>query len=347
MSWNDPRLAWNVTSDNCALSTTVRASLNPELTNIWVPDLDLSNRVSGMHSFPEAVAKVYPDGTVTWKRSGTFNAFCSFIGLRKIPFHTLGCEFILSSESESEVVRINLIQTDNEEQRGIRFPNYKQTYAEYRISKERSRTRDLWSSFTIEMYFEHRATSYFISFIVIPAILFVFMSFGQFFFKPSSSDRVSFATSALFVVVANNIITSDSLPRCAERLWLNTLTSGSMYFVLISVFETLFLYWLHMDGKQHNSQLARSKRLASSPNIDGAHDAPAEPFGDELEKEGYWLSRIHELKMKLLQIVACLDSLAMFLFPLAYTLFLIIMFSILKNIDDDNESIWFSYNFLD
>ena len=37
LSWKDPRLAWELTSDNCATSILARASLDTELTEIWVP----------------------------------------------------------------------------------------------------------------------------------------------------------------------------------------------------------------------------------------------------------------------------------------------------------------------
>lgn len=36
-TWNDPRLAWNMSSNKCVTSIAVRASHDPEKTDIWTP----------------------------------------------------------------------------------------------------------------------------------------------------------------------------------------------------------------------------------------------------------------------------------------------------------------------
>ena len=248
--------------------------------------LDLGNRKQGLKSLDESRATVYNDGTVVWKLNGSLSAFCSFTGLRRIPFDTLGCELIFSTIDDIEV--INLIQTGNdEEQKGIRFPLYKQTYREYTLSKERAKTKILSpnpnkmpNTFTLEIYLKNSASMYYVMLIVVPTILFVYMSFGKYFFDPESSDRLSVVINALLIVVANSIITSAFLPVCGENLWLNTLMSGCIYIVVIIVFETLLFSWvlsLHKK-KSYKKEMLRASivNLDASNGSEGFFDAISE-----------------------------------------------------------------------
>ena len=98
LKWRDPRLAWNISGDFCQAQIKVKASENPETTEIWVPDFDLINRNAGIREFNEANAFVNSDGTVTWLRSGMLEAFCSFQGMAQIPFDKLGCQMIFGSK---------------------------------------------------------------------------------------------------------------------------------------------------------------------------------------------------------------------------------------------------------
>jgi hypothetical protein len=97
LSWVDPRLAWTQGPEGCSDVVSVRASLDVEKTEIWVPDFDLYNQVRGVQGFPDAMADVYSDGTVLWVRNGGLRAICQFIGLSQIPFDSLGCQFLFGA----------------------------------------------------------------------------------------------------------------------------------------------------------------------------------------------------------------------------------------------------------
>ena len=73
--------------------------------------LDLQNRDIGVQSLPDSPAQVYSDGTVVWKRGGNFKAFCSFVGLGRMPFDTTGCQLIFSDTALSNI-RYNLVDFD-------------------------------------------------------------------------------------------------------------------------------------------------------------------------------------------------------------------------------------------
>ena len=76
----------------------MKASENPETTEIWVPDFDLINKNVGVREFDEKHAFVNFDGTVTWIRSGVIEAFCSFQGMSKMPYDTLGCQMFFGNK---------------------------------------------------------------------------------------------------------------------------------------------------------------------------------------------------------------------------------------------------------
>ncbi len=128
LSWNDPRLAWNITEDLCSPSMTVRASLNAEQTQIWVPEFDLLNRKHGVQEWPEVSAKVSFDGTVEWQRTGVLVSVCSFRGLMQMPFDTLGCQFIFGRYAEEHLFQI----TDPK----VEIITSGQTYKEFKFASE-------------------------------------------------------------------------------------------------------------------------------------------------------------------------------------------------------------------
>ena len=83
MNWIDERLKWDPSEFGGCHRTTVRASLDVEKTEIWVPDYDLLNRVHGVADFKDAMAEVTANGLVSWYRLGGLKALCVFTGLEQ------------------------------------------------------------------------------------------------------------------------------------------------------------------------------------------------------------------------------------------------------------------------
>jgi len=359
LSWKDPRLAWNLTSDNCATSILERASLDTELTKIWVPSMDLLNREEGVQSFADVPAKVYYDGTVVWKRSGKIQAFCSFVGLRGLPYDELGCQFLFGDDANQKV-SYNLVDLGNKH-KGLLFADYAQTYSEYSILEERSVSISSVTGFAMNFYFT-RARRHYIYLIIVPTILFVIISFGQFFFDPASGERISFVLNILLVVVAQTIITSDLLPLSREKLWLNELTTWSMFFVLAGVFEAL-LYYIAI-GKQPKKieqnlivekSASPTQNNAESPDYDlvscveaksdydsfSTEEVPKGKIGIGPTLQPAFLGRTgKKLREKFLKIMTLIDYVAKFVIPISFILYLIIMYATKKNWDDDANSVW-------
>lgn len=91
--WNDPRLKWDIIDfGTCTNFITVWTGHEVEKTSIWIPSLDLLNKIEGVQTFPDTKATVDSKGNVMLTVEGSLKAFCSFKGLANIPFDTLGCE---------------------------------------------------------------------------------------------------------------------------------------------------------------------------------------------------------------------------------------------------------------
>lgn len=121
LTWNDPRLKWDINDTNCVTSINVRADPSAEETEIWVPSLDLSNRVTSIQDFPATPAHVWHDGTVFWSRIGPLTAFCSFNGLRRMPFDDLSCELNFRDNGGSYSVEYKLQKTENNQPNGLEY----------------------------------------------------------------------------------------------------------------------------------------------------------------------------------------------------------------------------------
>ena len=58
----------------------------------------------------------------------------------------------------------------------------------------------------------------------------------------------------LLVVIANAILTADILPVCQERIWVITLTTGSMYWALLALCESIFVAYLFFQDRSESLQ---------------------------------------------------------------------------------------------
>eukprot|EP00555_Chaetoceros_dichaeta_P012004 CAMPEP_0198256736 /NCGR_PEP_ID=MMETSP1447-20131203/6561_1 /TAXON_ID=420782 /ORGANISM="Chaetoceros dichaeta, Strain CCMP1751" /LENGTH=533 /DNA_ID=CAMNT_0043943437 /DNA_START=86 /DNA_END=1687 /DNA_ORIENTATION=- len=337
LTWKDPRLAWNFTVDNCATSTFVRASLDAEVTDIWVPSLDLLNRKEGVQTFAQAPAQIYSDGTVVWIRGGKISAFCTFVGLARMPFDTLGCQFLFGDTLPRSTV-YNLVDVTDGPQ-GVIFPPYTRTYSEYVTAKDKTTSTSDGVVFGLQIYWNRSGRQY-IDLVIWPTILFVYISFGQFFYSATSGERVAFSINALLIIVAQNIISSSLLPFCEEKIWLNSLTTTCQVFVLAGIFEALFLYSL-VEKKQkkpfddNGEGCATYGTLTASESIVAAHRV-----GELMRIPKFARKAWKSLRKRLLRIMLLVDSTALFLFPTAFTLYLIVMFTTLDKWDDDPFVVW-------
>jgi hypothetical protein len=287
--WVDPRLAWSVGPQDCASLVTVRASLDVEKTEIWVPDFDLYNQVRGVSELPEAMAEVYPDGTVLWRRNGPLNAICQFSGLAQIPFDTLGCQFLLGPWNRVHLNQINYKFADHG---GLSFGDFKPSYNQFVVVPELSEHGISESSAAMfYTFYFRRARSYYVFNIIIPTTILTFVSFGTFLLDLRVGERLSYGVSLAVVVVAQQIVTKDLIPVSDERLWIDRFVGWSFYWVIFGLVESVFIGYLFFIRDDFEREPVHAEEAAGDKDaghafaeLDEGNEVAGDQPGSHLEQ---------------------------------------------------------------
>jgi len=251
LTWEDPRLKWEIDDEKCSNSVSVWTGHDQETTSIWIPDWDLMNRVEGVQSFPQIKAELYADGSVSWVITGGLKAFCAYTGLAKVPFDTLGCQFLFGAETRGFSDSINYVLQDPEY---MVFGSFDVTYNEFRIIPELGRQGYVADeTFIYYNVFFQRASTHYINTIVVPNLLLTIVSFLQYFMDVRIGERMGFSLTICLVLVASQIIATQITPISNESLWLEKFVTWSFYWVLAGVLQTVmigFLFYLREDAQE-------------------------------------------------------------------------------------------------
>ena len=283
LKWHDPRLAWNISAKSCITSLRLRASESVEETEIWVPDYDLLNRMNGVNHFDLTNAIVTHDGTVTWERSGQLTAFCSFSGMERIPFDTLGCQLIFGSHLYESSFRFVSRSLDS----AFTVGTFQQKYKEFTLLPNKTNVTIFLDNngFVYDIFYQRASTFYTLK-IILPTCFFTFISFGLFIMHMDSGERIGFGVSVVLVIIAQEIITNDYIPLGSEQLWLTMFIQGSTYFTFLSLFETIMMNWLYYfylrkqkdnNTRRKNEELLQQKEETATPSSSTATN-PKEPM---------------------------------------------------------------------
>eukprot|EP00531_Pseudo-nitzschia_arenysensis_P001401 CAMPEP_0116120890 /NCGR_PEP_ID=MMETSP0329-20121206/3411_1 /TAXON_ID=697910 /ORGANISM="Pseudo-nitzschia arenysensis, Strain B593" /LENGTH=544 /DNA_ID=CAMNT_0003614679 /DNA_START=177 /DNA_END=1811 /DNA_ORIENTATION=+ len=288
MTWNDPRLKWNMADwDTCTNTINVFAGHDIETGTIWLPDFDLLNQVDGVQSAPSTKASVYSDGTVNWSISGGLQAFCAFGGLGKIPFDQLGCQLMFGPKTrmQSEQVRYVLTLPDF-----VMVGAFELTYNEWTIDPLATEQGTAFGGNVIyyNLYF-NRATKHYIQNIVVPTILLTYLSFATYMLDMRVGERLGFGMALALVVVAQQIVTSELSPVSNQLLWLDKFVGWSFYWVLIGVIQSVlisFLYVLQEERSEKEEKRERRSMLVHLEDRMNEEEAAEEQMALANHQEG-------------------------------------------------------------
>ena len=114
-----------------------------------------------------------------------------------------------------------------------------------------------------DFYFD-RSFNFYVGKLIVPSILFTYISFGLFFLDVRLGERLGFGISILLVNVAQDIITNEYIPISQERLWLVIFIQSSTYWIFLAIFETIFISWVYYKGGRHLvKEIPRPQRIAA------------------------------------------------------------------------------------
>ena len=232
--WQDSRLAWNASEyGGITWLPFLGNSLSaPEDTEIWLPDLQPYNTITGIiDSLDAAVAQVSSDGTVFWSRPGLLDVMCKFSGLVAFPYDSMRCSIEVGGWAlDGNMQGIKLGQgPGNDKGYDINFQEQSQgtSYQEYEI---RNVTADLvnyqypccpyyWPNAVYRITLQ-RATSYYEFFIIYPVIILTLCSFFPFYMSFEVGERLSYGITLVLCMTTYQALATAMLPVCGELLWI-------------------------------------------------------------------------------------------------------------------------------
>mmetsp|Transcript_17441 Transcript_17441/g.25761 ORF Transcript_17441/g.25761 Transcript_17441/m.25761 type:complete len:516 (+) Transcript_17441:44-1591(+) len=288
ISWNDPRLAWNSSDPRYfnVNQTVFKASTDPEITQVWVPDLELYNQDESLSSMADKDALVYPDGSVFWSRIGNIGALCAFSGIQRHPFDVIECTMDFSGWTRSaHFADYRLMDPPVSYQE---TGTGKSTYQEYAVLKGKERASishfaypccpgEDWPTLSFTFVFERKTTNYYQRSLVLVMISFTFLAAAVFFLDVRCGERLGYGITVLLAMIATEIVASELLPTCPEFIWIEVMSFGSSLFATLCLIETCIV--THIYYKQRPEDI--SEHISKSDKDDGAED-----FKDCVSDEG-------------------------------------------------------------
>ena len=264
-SWYDDRLSWDSTM-NGLNQTTMLCSNNPETTKLWVPDLEMYNAEASLSSFADQLCTVYSSGYVFWSRPGSLRILCSFAGLGNMPFDVMACALELGGWANSGVIVDYFIGK-------VTFggaATAAESFQEYSFVQEKtlqSRTTYYYPNGEVNepwpvlkfTFFLGRARKSYINKILVPNILFAYISFGAMFFDVQCGERLSFGITILLAMVAVDLIAAELLPISKEWLWIEAMNFVSIFFAFAAMVQScmiVFLYYRDVEAEDDNLKKA-------------------------------------------------------------------------------------------
>lgn len=340
MRWRDERLAWTYDQNTTCTTYPVyaRASMGGG-SEIWVPEFDLFNRVSGLKSLGDSQASVYPDGTVVWARDGKIKALCSFVNLGQMPFDNLGCQFMFGSVGSKAQFGVRYVL---DEQGSLTVGDFSSPYSEYTLASATpgiNVSEDTNSEYVFFDFYFQRGTSFYLLNIILPVTIFSTLSILTMILGLNSFQRIALNLTLLLVAVAQKISISRLMPVSDKSIWIVEYVGSSFIWIAVTLFETVLITTIasFRDERKKQKEEAENenengRRHTWSNVLLGKDSAPSGPAtnqkeswieedptaSENTEEEEHW---IHTFYLRNVDLVCCILSL------LSYFIYVIVMFA--------------------
>jgi len=275
LSWNDARLAWNNTEGKYSgINETTYNAGDPEISQIWVPDLELYNQDESLSlSLAPKAARVDFKGDVFWSRVGNIRPICTLSGLRRHPFDSIECSFEIGGWARSGIYADYI--ADDLPVSFAKSSHSLNAYMEFELVKNKTRLYRTvsyynniyddqlgqpWPSLTYTFVFKRKTSLIYVGNFVGPIIVFTFLASAVFFFDVRCGERLGYGITILLAMMAIEIIAADALPTCSEWLWIESLSTISIMFTVCCVIESSYI--THLYYKQRKEDISEYETTA-------------------------------------------------------------------------------------
>ena len=212
-------------------------------------------------------------------------------------------------------------------------------------------------------FYFSRASKYYTTKIIAPTILFTYLSFGLFLLDLQMGERLGYGISTVVIIVAQEIVTNEHIPISDETLWINLFIQISTYFTYAALLQSVIVAWIYfkfgsekpsgtnpqsnstnaIDGRQNsvvceNSpfQTSSTEQSVFTDNVSLEESTNKDRMGVGRQKNFLKIRSEEEAQ----NAVRKLDSVCTVAFPLSYTIFLIVMFTVVLNSMSDENFSW-------
>jgi len=240
ISWNDPRLQFNSTlhggcfpPDDDGGSPEYDHRVEAEL---WMPDLVFSTMalIGAQDNSPlTRRVKIKSNGDVEWLQLRQQTFFCFFAKL--MPFDRYRCTIPLHGSRANSVAELTLLPGVAEipiDARGG-VPDWKVVLSE--VHQSRTVFNESGIDFVVQL---NRESGYYVETVMVPAALFVLVSYTSFFIARSAAPaRVGMTVTSLLIISNFHNALFAQLPKISTNVYLVDFVRVSMFFCLAAIFE--------------------------------------------------------------------------------------------------------------
>ena len=234
LSWKDKRLAHEG-----------RVQTVP-LTEIWNPSVFIANQGGLIQKALPEVAKVAPDGSVTYIQRYT-GPLSQPLKLSQFPFdqHQFTIQFVSPGSSPEEVQFVRAPAIGDPKIIGgsmyheLSLPDWNVTeYSAHAYPYKP--TPDIEVAGFVFQFTAERYATYYVWQVIVPLFLIVMMSWGAFYIDPTNAGaQIGVATSSMLTLIAYRFMLGQLIPRLPYMTRLDHFTLGGTILVFLTLAEVI------------------------------------------------------------------------------------------------------------
>ena len=220
-----------------------------EVTEIWLPDVQPYNALTGIHNtLDPSIAVVQSSGSVYFSRPGMLNVMCKFSGLAAFPYDVLKCgiEFggwgLSGGYQGLELLDGGYSFSSQEATAGASYQEYSIAAVECSVDNffygGSDGANEPWPVIKYSVTLNHSDYYYTLSF-VFPGMLITALSFAVFYTEPEACDALAYGVTVVLANEISKIALVGSIPVCGETLWTELFSLTNTVFCVLSLFESV------------------------------------------------------------------------------------------------------------
>lgn len=267
--WKDPRLAFNDKAHGGCFDII---SMNgDEADAIWMPDIYIDNLVQKTTDGGfSKLTQVSPDGSV-WRSEQVLIKVKSALDLGKLPYDSHVAKIVLASYSQ-DVTQLRLMARGGTIGAGVSGTGLvapKMDSSVWMFLNDETEDPDdgfdtkgeveiffsgSWDYLTLSFPYTRKA-KFFTDTVIVPTVLFLCISYIQFFVDPSITPaRASIAVLPVLILVLLSNAVYRSLPEGSQRMWLTEFLMTAMMFAVGAAAEFAMVQAFQMREKGREAQ---------------------------------------------------------------------------------------------